>query len=485
MPDTAHAMRLLTSAPFRLALTALSIVMPAAAIFAAFVGWQVNLLLTDRTLEVLRGELQYFRSELDRGGTAALATAVSDRSAVRGSGLYRLSIPSGTKITVGNLATMPEGVTADGNIFQVWSDAEKRYYAAAGLVVSVPGGGQLLVARGIEDQRTFAANLQRTAFAGVGLLTFIALVLGWSASRRTNRRVSDVTTTARSIMAGDFSRRIPRDQSGDEFDHLASSLNEMLARIEDLMQALREVSDNIAHDLKTPLTRLRNRAEAALRDDSALAHRDGLERVIEEADGLIQTFNALLLIARLEVGAVDATRSVCEIASLVRDVAELYQPVADEAGLEIKFVGNQPVPLAVNRQLIGQAVANMLDNAIKYSSGSSIPSSGPVIVTVAPQADNGVEIAVADRGPGIPAVDRERATKRFVRLEQSRSRPGSGLGLSLVAAVARLHGGRVRLEDNEPGLRIVMSLPQLEQNSATVNLPGASARAGQSTSVSG
>ena len=478
-----QAWRLITSAPFRLALMALAILAPAAVLFAAFIGWQVNQLLSERTLDALRGELQVFRSELDRGGTAALTAAVTVRSALPGRGLYRLSQSGSDDVAVaGNLKDLPTGASAAGNVFDVWNASDGRFHAAAGLVVPVPNGGNLLVARDIEDQRAFADSLQRTAFAGVGFLTLIALGLGWSASRRTNRRIADVTSTVRSIMAGDFSRRIPRDGSADEFDHLASSLNTMLARIEDLMQALREVSDNIAHDLKTPLTRLRNRAEAALRDDSKIAHREGLERVIEEADGLIQTFNALLLIARLEAGAVDATRLECDIADLVRDVAELYQPVADEASLELVTDIDDHFWLAVNRQLVGQAVANMLDNAIKYSAGTSTAFSGPVVVSVRRGMDAGVEIAVADRGPGIPAADRERATKRFVRLEQSRSRPGTGLGLSLVAAVARLHGGGVRLEDNAPGLRIVLVLREPEGRVVSAK-PGAMELAGQSAKV--
>lgn len=477
------AWRLIGRQPIRQALAALAILAPAAALFAGFIGWQVNQLLADRTLDALRGELQTFRSELDRGGLDVLAAAVAARSNAPGKGLYLLTPADAARPTFGNLEVPPQGVTEHGNLFSVWNMAEARFHTAAGLVVPLPGGGTLLVARDIEDQRDFASSLKRTAFAGVGLLTLIALGLGWAASRRTSRRIADVTTTARSIMDGDFSRRIPRDSSGDEFDRLAASLNMMLGRIADLMQALREVSDNIAHDLKTPLTRLRNRAEAALRDHTPAAHRDGLEKIIEESDGLIQTFNALLLIARLEAGAVDATRITCDITELVGDVADLYQPVADDVGLVIVLVRPVPEFLSVNRQLVDQAVANMLDNAIKYSAGTPTAASGPVSISVTRLPNKDVEIAVSDHGPGIDAADRERAIKRFVRLEQSRSRPGTGLGLSLVAAVARLHGGTIRLEDNAPGLRIVLVLREPEGRVAALVAPGASKRVGQPTSV--
>ena len=206
----------------------------------------------------------------------------------------------------------------------------------------------------------------------------------------------------------------------------------------------------------------KTRAEAALRNgDPALAH-DGLGRVIEDADELIKTFNALLLIARLEAGALEGSTETFELAELVRDVAELYEPVADDAGMTLVCRADEPALVRANRQLIGQAIANLIDNAIKYGprSDNGGRCSGADISVELTVADSEVSISVADRGPGIPASDRERVLKRFVRLEVSRTRPGTGLGLSLVAAVARLHGGRILLEDNAPGLRIVLALPR-------------------------
>jgi signal transduction histidine kinase len=454
--------------PLRLALATLALLTPAAALFAAFVGWQVNQLLADRTYEALRGELQAFRTALDRGGPQAVATAVAGRSTDPGNFLFRFAPADGTPPT-GNLTIMPDALDSNGSVFQVWNEAHARFHTAAGVVVTTPGGGALLVARDIEDQLTFTRNLRWTAFSGIAALSTLALGLGLLSNNRYRARIAEISATSRSIMAGDLARRIPRDHSGDNLDGLSASLNSMLARIEDLMQALREVSDNIAHDLKTPLTRLRNRAEAALRDDGVSAHRDGLERTIEEADGLIQTFNALLLIARLEAGAIDATRTECDLAALVADVAELYQPVADDAGLSLEVQAAVPITMAVNKQLVGQAVANLIDNAIKYSSGTPTARFGPIVVSVQSQADGAAAISVADRGPGIPAADRERATKRFVRLEQSRSRPGTGLGLSLAAAVARLHGGTIRLDDNAPGLKITVTYAPLQKEPVSMS----------------
>ncbi len=442
--------------PLRAAFFALSLLIPASAIFAAFIGGEVNRILTAHTVDALRTEVGFFKSEFDRGGIDALSAAVQSRSSISAFTLYQLTrLDQPTQ--VGNLKGRFDDVGESGLVFDLSDAALKGSEKAAGIAIVVPGGGRLLVARKIDTQRQFADYLRNLTFFCVFALGALALVIGWLASQRLNSRVAEIALTTRSIMGGDFTRRVARDHSGDEFDHLASNLNAMLARIEDLMGALREVSDNIAHDLKTPLTRLRNRAEAALRDDSPAAHREGLERVIEEADGLIQTFNALLLIARLEAGAVDATLAPCDISTLVADLVELYQPVANDANLQIiSRIGSTPRG-EINRQLVGQAVANMLDNAIKYSPGDSGMDPGPIEVSVS-QGDKCLEIAVADRGPGIAPDDRDRATKRFVRLERSRSRPGTGLGLSLVAAVARLHGGELRLEDNEPGLRIVLAL---------------------------
>ncbi len=258
--------------------------------------------------------------------------------------------------------------------------------------------------------------------------------------------------------------RLPVNGSGDELDRLAQSLNLMLARIEQLMAGLREVSDNIAHDLKTPLNRLRNRVEAALREPyGEPVYREALERTIEEADGLIKTFNALLSIARIEAGAAGGeNRETLDVSALLRDVAELYEPVAEERGLVLKADMQAPIFIRGDRQLLGQAIANLIDNAIKYGTSEAAeggPDAQPEVEVSAEAKGPMAEIVVTDRGPGVPVSDRERVLDRFVRLEASRSEPGSGLGLSLVAAVARLHGGSLRLEDNEPGLRVILALP--------------------------
>ena len=262
-------------------------------------------------------------------------------------------------------------------------------------------------------------------------------------------------------MSGNLSERVPESGGRDELDRLSQSLNAMLERIERLLTGLTEVSDNIAHDLRTPLNRLRNRAEAALRGEgSAPELRMGMERVIAEADGLIQTFNALLSIARLEAGAGAENFVEVDLLATVKDAAELYDPVLDEAGLKLEIDGESGLIVRADRQLIGQMVTNLLDNACKYAAPAAVadPARRDVSVKVLQQAGKAI-LSIADHGKGIVAEDRERAQKRFVRLEPSRTTTGSGLGLSLVAAVARLHGGTIELSDNHPGLVITIALP--------------------------
>jgi signal transduction histidine kinase len=293
---------------------------------------------------------------------------------------------------------------------------------------------------------------------------------GFFVTRRVLKRVDAMTGTTQRIMAGDLSGRLPIAGSNDELDRLAGNLNVMLERIEALMHGLKEVTDNIAHDLKTPLTRLRNRAEEALRTaEDESQYRAALERTIEESDGLIRTFNALLMIARAESGQARDNMTNFDAAEIAQGIGELYEPLADDKGLTLRVEADESAPMHGNRELISQALANLVDNAIKYAAPDNAtlapdtpPLNGvqPEIVVKAAGDGDRILLTVADNGPGIPADDRTRAVERFVRLEQSRSLPGSGLGLSLANAVARLHGGELRLEDNTPGLRSVLALPR-------------------------
>jgi signal transduction histidine kinase len=299
----------------------------------------------------------------------------------------------------------------------------------------------------------------RALFTSLGWLVLIGTAGGIFVAMRVLRRVDAMSASAQTIMSGDLAQRLPRTGSGDELDRLATSLNAMLERIGELMKGLQEVSDNIAHDLKTPLTRLRNGVDEALRTaQSPDDYRACLEKVVEESEGLIRVFNALLMIARLESGAAQEAMQDFDVAEVARDVVELYDAVAEEQGVMLTLDADAPLVMRGGRELIGQALANLVDNAIKYGLLSEDGAQALVNISARRMGDR-IEITVADRGPGVAAQDRARVLERFVRLEGSRSRPGSGLGLSLASAVARLHHGALRLDDNEPGLRVMLDLP--------------------------
>jgi signal transduction histidine kinase len=454
---------------FRLAAASAAVFLIVATLIVGALFWQTNTLLTDHVVEELRREAVELAQEADGIPPQEFAERIAARSRAGGTNLYFLSGPAGTK-RAGNLPAFPKEIagSATGGVFRYprAGDPPGIDRLAVGIPVPVGSSQHLIIGRDVEAQTELAEKIKRTFLWGFGALAIAALIAGLAIGRSVLRRVETINATTRSIMAGDLSRRVPVTGSDDELDELSSNLNGMLDRIEQLMSGLREVSDNIAHDLKTPLNRLRNSAEAALRDPrGADAYREGLEAAIEKADDLIKTFNALLLIARLEAGVVEESAEMFDLGHLVHDVAELYEPVAEEAGLTLTIDSADGIEIRANRQLVGQAVANLVDNAIKYSAkvvvtagGAGHPKETTVSVNVTTRGDT-AEISVADRGLGIDSKDRDRALRRFVRLEKSRTQPGTGLGLSLVAAVARLHNGTVRLEDNDPGLRVVVTLP--------------------------
>ncbi|MBI1650807.1 two-component sensor histidine kinase [Hyphomicrobium sulfonivorans] len=459
LPD--RISRALSTTAFRVAAITVAVYLVFSGTVIGLLLWQSNRVLTEQVLVTLGAEADLLKAEAQSGDRDAIVRAVATRSRAGGPGLYFLADRTGRKLA-GNLSRLPPEIAAHptGGVFRYSADAEDGSgdRLAVAIPVDIGAGAQLIVGRDVDEQRRFAGEMGTMYFLALGILTLGGLLAGFAASRIALKRVETINTAARSIMAGDMSRRIAVSGTGDEYDGLATNLNAMLERIEALMNGLREVSDNIAHDLKTPLTRLRNSAEAALRERGEDAYRDGLEHTIEKADELIKTFNSLLLVAKLEAGALDENAERFAVGHVVSDVAELYEPVAEERGMGLGVAIAADPEIHGNRQLVVQAVANLIENAIKYSGG---PVGGGTQIDIGlndlPEA---VEICVADNGPGIAPEDRERVLKRFVRLEKSRTEPGTGLGLSLVQAVARLHGGSVRLEDNQPGLRVVLTLPK-------------------------
>ncbi|MHB2167811.1 sensor histidine kinase [Alsobacter sp. R-9] len=481
--------KLFRTTAFKLSLAYLLIFTLFAAFLIGYIAFNTRRLIAEQVASTVEAEVRGLADLARNGGLPRMVNVIDRRSRQPGSAIYLLVGPAGTRIT-GNIERVPPEVMDQPGqriITYFHPDDDRNPHEAFVAVFELPGGGRLLVGRDLAEADRLRAVMRRAFGWSLLLVAVLAVVGGWFVTRRVLGRIDDMTGTTRNIMKGDMSGRLAIAGTNDELDRLAVSLNLMLDRVEELMKGLKEVSDNIAHDLKTPLTRLRNRAEEALRTGTDQSeYRLALETIIEEADNLIRVFNALLMIARAEAGNAREGMAAFDVGEVARDVAELYEPVAEEAGVPLTVTVPDDLAETLridglrvvgSRELVGQAVANLVDNAIKYApSEAPVPAggsdageaaagklgqSGPhasVAVSVA-RAGDGVEITVADRGPGIPAEERARVLDRFVRLEGSRSRPGFGLGLSLAAAVARLHNGTLRLEDNAPGLRAVLTLP--------------------------
>jgi hypothetical protein len=456
--------KLFRTTTFKLTLVYLTVFALFAVFLLGYFALNTRRLITEQITDTVNAEITGLSEQYRLGGIRRLVIAVDARARRPGSSLYLVTTFNGEALA-GNVTALPPG-TLDT---QGWTEIVYRRldepensgrpeHDALVRVFQLPAGFRLLVGRDLEERERLYHIVLSAGRWSVIIVVVLGLAGGLFVTRRVLRRVDAMTETTRTIMDGDLGGRLPIAGTGDELDRLAENLNIMLERIEALMMGLKEVSDNIAHDLKTPLTRLRNRAEQALRTaKTEPEYRAALEGTIEESDGLILTFNALLMIARAESGQARNDMTEFDAAEVAHDIGELYEPVAEEKGIVLTVEAEAAAPLRGNRELVSQAVANLVDNAIKYSEA---PGKAPRIVVKAATEGERILISVADNGPGIPAADRARAVERFVRLEQSRSQPGSGLGLSLAAAVARLHGGELTLADNEPGLKAVIALPR-------------------------
>ena len=456
--------KLFRATAFRLALAILAVSAVGAGVVLAVIAWQVVSVVDEEIARTIDAEAKGLTDAYNHDGLVGLYSSIEARKRQPGASLYLLTDPAGESLA-GNVEQIPLEVLERHGFIVVdyrTNGPGDRVRQALVRIYKLPPGFLLLVGHDLGDRARIEGVLVRALAMSLVFFAALAAVGALFVARNVLKRIDDINTSAHGIMAGDLTGRLPVSGSGDELDRLAESLNGMLKRIGVLMQGLREVSDNIAHDLRTPLTRLRNHAEAALAfGDDAAAYRTALEKTIEESDALIRIFNALLLIARAEAGGGVDGQTAFDLGAAAEAVAELYEPVAEEQGLSLNVDVHGPLYVRGNRELIGQTMANLVDNALKYGALSDWGVTGvkPEIVVSARRTGDWVELTVADRGPGIAAEDRERVLGRFVRLEGSRSRPGSGLGLSLAAAVARMHGGRVQLEDNEPGLRVRVFLP--------------------------
>jgi signal transduction histidine kinase len=462
--------KLIRTTAFRLTLAYLLLFALFAASLLGYFAWNTRRLITEQITTTVNAETGEISDIFGRRGLRGLVFTIENRALRPGANLYLVTTSTGQAIA-GNVGSLAPGVMAatgwTETAYRRLDEQDTADHRALVLVTELPSGFRLLIGRDLEERRRLFGIVAKAAQWSLLIVIVLGLGGGIFVARRVLRRIDAMTGTTQRIMAGDLSGRLPVGRSGDELDRLAENLNAMLERIEALMVGLKEVSDNIAHDLKTPLTRLRNRAEEALASSGSEAeYRAALERTIEESDGLIRTFNALLMIARAESGQARGNMDDFDAAEVANGIHELYEPLAEDDGMTLR-VKTSSAPLHGNRELISQALANLVENAIKYGkpvaaarslSADAVAVRKEILIEARRDGDQ-VLLSVTDHGPGIPEADRKHAVERFVRLEASRTQAGSGLGLSLASAVATLHGGDLRLGDAHPGLAATLAIP--------------------------
>jgi signal transduction histidine kinase len=449
----------LRSSTLKLALVCVALF--GAAVFAllGYVYWSTAGYVRDHSDHHIAVERGLLVAAYDRAGRAGLAAAIGGRLAEpRLEGAVYLLADASFAVLAGNLRKWPTALPGAAG----WGNfrAPEAEPAAAGRPLlraayeTLPDGSHLLVGQDIDDLDQFIATIDTALAWGVALMLVLAGMAGVSITRRTVGRIEAINATSREIMRSGLGRRIPLRGTKDEWDQLAENLNAMLQRIEELVQENKQVSDNVAHDLRTPLTRMRGRLEKAYHGGRVSdGDRALIGDTIGDLDQVLRTFSSLLRISQIEAQGRRAGFRIVDLAETAAQVAELFDAAAEEHGGRITVTGAASAPVLGDRDLLFDAISNLLDNAIRHG------GAGEIVVEVAAAADGAV-VSVADHGPGIPADERTQVFKRFYRLERSRSSPGNGLGLSLVAAVAQLHEARIDVADNHPGLRIRVRFPR-------------------------
>ena len=424
-----------------------------ALVLAGYIYWRTESYLARQTDRAILAATETLLERHRAGGIQALIRAIETRLADEPDEDEIIALVDGTRrIVAGNLESAPAETTLK------WFELEilRKPANSTARVLRVPAGDThaLYVGRDIQVRLDVRTVVAETLLWSVLLAFAASILIGLLARQMLARRLARISSVADRVVLGDLSPRVPLSGAGDEFDRLAADLNVMLDRLSELVDGVRQVSNAIAHDLRTPLTRLRGRLETALGGaDSPARFRASAEAALQELDQVVRLFEALLRIAEIEAGHRRAAFARVDLAALAEDMVEFYQPLAEERGLAL--VADLAAAECIgDRMLLAQVVANLLDNAIKYT-----PPGGTVRVATA-QAGTETEITVDDDGPGIPEAERDKVTRRFYRLEASRSSPGSGLGLSLVVSVAKLHGGTLDLADNAPGLKARLRLPR-------------------------
>ncbi len=451
----------LRTTSFRLAAFHLGLFILSVMVVLAVVYWFTAGFINRHTEETVLREAEELTAVLNERGRIGLLRVISERASDgRTDMIYALTTP-GRDVIAGNLANWPAGDPGPGWVeFDIKSRKEpERKREAVAIILPVEGIGWLLVGHDMTDRYLLRGQLLTGLIWAVSLAFAVGLVGAVYMSRRVAERVESINRTIDRITAGSFADRMQVTGSGDEIDRLVTKLNRMLDEIGRLMLGMRQVTDNVAHDLRTPLSRLRARMELAQRDATlSEAQFTTLEQAIAEIDRLLGVFNAILTIAAAETGRARTDFEPVDLAALATEVAELYTPLAEERGLSMHVHAGVSVSVRGSRQLLAQLISNLIENAVKYS-----PEQGHVTVAAGIEAGRPF-LTVSDQGPGIPADSRDKVLERFVRLEAHRGTPGHGLGLSLVAAVARLHDASLTLSDTRvaadmPGLTVGLRFP--------------------------
>lgn len=455
------------SSAFRITLVYVGAFAVSVFIILGFIYWSTIIYKTDQTDDDINAEIKALSSVYARRGYPGLLKVLSERVQQQRPGDSTLYLLTDDKFQplVGNINRWPNiAWNKEGWLdFKLESiaDQDGRGFDARARTFVVEGRFNLLVGQGMRDLATLKALVQRALIGGLLLTLVLALLGGFMMRQILRSRLGSINNTASKIMMGDLRKRIATRGTGDEFDQLANNLNSMLDQIERGMEGVRRVSDNIAHDLKTPLARMKNRVEelrlkvAGQPDEEAM-----VDQIIDEADGLLATFNALLRIARIEYSEQRADFKEVDINSILYDLQELYEPLTEDKGQCLTVEISQPMVLNADRDMLFQAFANLLDNAIKYT-----PEEGDIVIRTVKVGDQW-NIEISDNGPGIPEAEYQKITQRFYRLDQSRTTPGSGLGLALVIAVLRLHEMKLEFSDNNPGLKVMVGMPNKAQASS-------------------
>jgi len=461
--------RLLRTTPFRLTLLFLALFAAAASAFLAYIYVATAGEATRRSDREITREMRSLAGAYDRAGIDALNQSLIERAASERPFLYLLMKPDGTRIS-GSIEESPlESFEGEPKwaTFQVTDlDVQGREikHPARGLQEKMSGGEILFVGADVGEDEAYVIKIVRALWGAGALVVVLGLAGGIIVSRNVSRSMAGLTEVVDAVRNGDFGARANVRGTRDEFDELAEGLNEMLDRLERSMAGHRHAGDAIAHDLRSPLTRLRARLEAAYLDVEAGKGdaTQALAQALDDTDGVLKTFGAVLAIARLQAAGQAPDQTLFDPAELAADIAELYEPLCEDKEIDFKAQLDPDLSVRGNREFLAQALANILDNAVKYT-----PCGGAIMLRVRRRSSGEVEFSVTDTGPGVPDNDRARVVERFVRLENSRNQPGAGLGLSLVGAVAEAHGGRLELDEGPgkvgevgPGLRVALILPR-------------------------